>query len=636
MLSSFFLAAALAATALPASAAEPLSASHPYGPHRIWLDNGTARARLVIEPGAYAYRNKLGLLADGAPLRGLSSPAGRVIEDPAFGAVEALEGSFEISAPAPSGARLIQSVDQVCSAAQGVCYPARALEFDTASGATRELDAARAADLARRIEGASAPLSWRSPVAPAPSPAPLPAETNPQSPSARQEAFSTTSADYFSYALSGAPGLALGVFFIAGILLSMTPCNWPVLPLVARSLSASATGERLSFGRKASLLASYILTFGLAYAALGALAAAAGSALAAFLASTSGTLLVASALAAMGLSSLGLFELRLPTRLGSIKPGARRARSGPVLTAAGNGLLGALLASPCVAAPLAGALVFSAASGSLLFACLALFFMALGLCSPLALIALAGSSGLPKSGPWTAMARQLIGWLTLWVAAFWASPALPGPIALALVGFVTLGSAAFILTEPARSAPPGAARSALASFGVCLGLLGACQVIGATAGASNPLAPMELFAERARSEGEPSAPIFQNAERLSSPKDLDRFLAQSAARGDPAAILATADWCANCKALERSVLRLPRSALGLDGFALATADFSSMSEPQAALMRRLALAGPPALLLYAPGSREPGRRLSGLFDAPEIAKAAKGLALKVDKSGAGA
>lgn len=622
---SFFLplAAALLISA-PAALAQTNSA-HPYGPSSLSLSNGVAKAALSIDQGAYAYRQKLGLLADGEPLAGLSAPAGRAIEDPLFGSVEALEGDFEMSAPAPVSAQRIQSVDQVCSSAQGVCYPARAIELDVASGSIRELGIAQSAKLAALLESSRSPqpasppaeLSWRS--RPAPAPAPPPADSA-QPSKAGANGLPLASADYFSSALSGSAWSALAIFFCAGVLLSMTPCNWPLLPLLARQLSSNGA-ERFSARRKAAMVFSYACAFGLVYAALGALAAAAGSIASAAIASSAGTALIASLLAAMGLSSLGLFELSLPSfaRSWGAQGGASNQR--PLLAAAGSGVFGALLASPCVAAPLAGALLFSAASGSIAWSAVALFCMALGLCAPLAAMALLGSRWLPKSGPWMVAIRQLIGWILLLLAARWASPLMPGPLALALCGLALMGMGAFLALGAIAPGSEGPGRSARLALGASLAVWSACQLAGAASGASDPLAPLARWGSSAGTE--PQAFAFDNAARVGSVEQLEALWRESEKDQRPVALLATADWCANCKTLERATLRRTPEQLSLDGVRLAVADFSHLGPEQERLLSRLSLAGPPALLIYKPGSRTPQTRLSGLFKEQDVIGAAK-------------
>lgn len=157
----FLLSLALS-LALAGSAIASEEIPTPYKSFTLSRESHRAVARALMAPGSYAYRSKLGLFADGKPLTPLSAPKGKMKRDASFGRVEVLEGRFAFSAAIPAGALAIQSVDQACSETVGICFPARAIELDLRSGATRELSMERANALAQAL-AASAPPSPRLP-----------------------------------------------------------------------------------------------------------------------------------------------------------------------------------------------------------------------------------------------------------------------------------------------------------------------------------------------------------------------------------------------------------------------------------------------------------------------------------------
>jgi thiol:disulfide interchange protein DsbD len=217
--------------------------------------------------------------------------------------------------------------------------------------------------------------------------------------------------------------LVLGGFLVFGLLLAFTPCVLPMIPILSGIIAGE--GSSLSKSRAFALSLSYVIGMALAYAVAGVAAAYSGSLLAAALqnAWVLGTFALVFVL--LALSMFGLYELRLPGFLQQrLEHAQRRLPGGRVASVASMGALSAVIVSPCVAAPLAGALLYIAQTRDVALGGAALFAMALGMGVPLLVVGVSEGALLPKSGPWLLRIRQFFGVLLLAVAAWIVSPLL--------------------------------------------------------------------------------------------------------------------------------------------------------------------------------------------------------------------
>ena len=215
--------------------------------------------------------------------------------------------------------------------------------------------------------------------------------------------------------------LVLAGFLVFGLLLAFTPCVLPMIPI----LSGIIAGEGRSLGksRAFSLSLAYVIGMAVAYAIAGVAAAYSGTLLAAALQNAWVLGAFALIFVALALSMFGLYELKLPGFLHQrLDEAQRRLPGGRIASVAGMGALSAIIVSPCVAAPLAGALLYIAQTRDVALGGAALFAMALGMGAPLVVIGISEGALLPKSGPWLNRVKQFFGVLLLAVAAWIVSP----------------------------------------------------------------------------------------------------------------------------------------------------------------------------------------------------------------------
>jgi thiol:disulfide interchange protein DsbD len=355
------------------------------------LDAHTVEVSFAIAEGYYMYRERFRFAADAPSKARLGTPRfppGTRKKDEFFGEVETYRGQVAIRLPVENaeGELHLTVTSQGC-ADVGVCY----IPMD--SKATIQLASLSAAPPGARPD------------------------TPPE--------FTLQASDFEIARLfeSGGPWLVLASFLGFGLLLAFTPCVLPMIPI----LSGIIAGEGKDLGKLRAFLLSlaYVLGMAVAYAAAGIAAAWSGSLLAAALQNVWVLGMFALVFVALALSMFGLYELQLPGFLHHrLHATHGRLRGGRVASVAAMGALSAVIVSPCVAAPLAGALLYISQSRDVALGGAALFAMAIGMGIPLLVVGVSEGALLPKSGPWMLRVKHVFGVLLLAVAAWIIWPAL--------------------------------------------------------------------------------------------------------------------------------------------------------------------------------------------------------------------
>ncbi|KXU34275.1 protein-disulfide reductase DsbD [Ventosimonas gracilis] len=396
---------------------------------------------------------------------------------------------------------------------------------------------------------------------------------------------------------------SLALFFLAGLGLALTPCVLPMLPIVA---SIVLRGEARGV-RALSLSLAYVVPMALCFALLGVLTGLFGASLNLQARLQSPWVLVpfAAFFVLFALAMFGLFELRLPQAiLAPLQRLAGRRQGGSLLGAAWLGLFSALLVSPCVSAPLAGALLYISASGDGLGGGLKLFALGLGMGVPLLLLAAGGGALLPKSGNWLLLVRQLFGVLLLAVALWLLERVLPGSLALLLWALLAAGCAFFLLRRWHAQAKWFARPAALLLISYS-----ALALMGAGRGGADPLKPWAGAAETGQWQ------TFTHAQ------DLEQALAEARRAGQPVLLDWYADWCISCKIIEREVFADRAIQLQLADWRLLRFDITESNPQQRATLDHYRLFGPPAILFFdADGQERRDMRIVGEISADEFVR----------------
>lgn len=517
--------------------------------------------RFAAADGYYLYRHQFRFAANkpGVELGAAQLPEGQRKVDDYFGEVEVYYGELDITIPLASPPPLpfeLKVTYQGC-ADKGLCYPP---ESETLA-----------------IGGD--PTIASTPIEP---------------PAAAREPFSWQ---------------AVGLFFLAGLGLTFTPCVLPMLPILTGVVLKGQIG-----GPRSLLLSmAYVVPMATGFAALGALMGVFGAELNLQARLQSPWVLAPFALffVAFALAMFGLYELRLPHAVAArLDRLAGHAKGGSVAGAALLGLVSSLLVSPCVSAPLAGALLYISASGDALGGGLQLLALGMGMGMPLVLFAVGGGALLPKSGAWMVGVRNAFGVLLLAVAIWLLERVVPGPAALLLWGLLAAGTAVFMGTLELTAKNP---RQKLAQLGGLLLLVYAIAAwFGALQGASDPLRPLAGHLSTGTSTPHDSS----DWKTIDSTAALEQELQRARADGQPVLLDWYADWCISCKVIEREVFAHPSISPRLAAYRLVRFDVTANTPEQRALLDRYRLFGPPAILFFDPtGDEQAALRVVGEIDA---------------------
>ncbi|MHA6492390.1 protein-disulfide reductase DsbD [Pseudomonas borbori] len=405
----------------------------------------------------------------------------------------------------------------------------------------------------------------------------------------------------------------LALFFLGGLALTFTPCVLPMLPILTGVVLRGQPG-----GLRSLVLAlAYVLPMALSFAILGALMGLFGAELNLQARLQSPWVLVPFAIffALFGAASLGFLELRLPAAVdGPLQRLSQRLRGGTIFSAAALGVLSSVLVSPCVSAPLAGALLYISASGDALGGGLKLLALGMGMGAPLVLFAVGGGALLPKSGPWMLTVRNLFGALLMAVAIWLLERVVPGPVSLALWGLLAAGIALWLGTLELTLKTHHQKLAQL--LGLPLLVYALVAWFGALQGQDDPLRPLG----RMVSSTEATQVQSGQWQTVSTPTELSAALRAAQDSGQPLLLDWYADWCISCKVIEREVLRAPQVERQLADYRLVRFDMTASNAEQRALLDRYQLFGPPAILLFnGQGEELADLRVVGEIDADTFA-----------------
>jgi thiol:disulfide interchange protein DsbD len=406
--------------------------------------------------------------------------------------------------------------------------------------------------------------------------------------------------------------LVLGGFFVFGLLLAFTPCVLPMIPILSGIIAGE--GQNLNKLRALGLSVSYVLGMALAYAAAGVAAAFSGSMLAAALQNAWVLGAFALVFVVLALSMFGFYELQLPGFLHQRLHTAQRGlRGGQIASVTAMGLLSAVVVSPCVAAPLAGALLYISQTRDIALGGSALFSMALGMGVPLILVGVSEGALLPRAGAWMSGVRRLFGVLLLAVAIWVVSPILPSVAVMLAWAALLIGSAIFLRAlDPLPPEASGWWRLWKAA-GVATLIIGAALLVGALSGSRDPLRPLAALTQKAAPAATPIA-----WQRVASLGELQEKLK---APGKPVMLDFYADWCVSCKEMEAFTFSDPKVRAQLDSMLLLQADVTAHNQADRALLKRFSLFGPPGIVFFdAQGQEIKGLRVIGYQNAERFLK----------------
>jgi len=393
--------------------------------------------------------------------------------------------------------------------------------------------------------------------------------------------------------------LIIASFFGFGLLLCLTPCVFPMVPILSGIIVNH--GHAVTHARAFWLSLAYVLGMAVTYAAVGVAAGFSGTLLSSALQNVwvlGGFALV---FVVLSLSMFGFYELQLPGALQSRLSERANRQGGSFGAIAIMGALSALIVGPCVAAPLAGALLYIAQSKDAVLGGAALFAMALGMGAPLILVGVFSRSLLPKAGPWMEAVKKFFGVIMLATALWLVTPVIP--VWAQMLGWAALLIVPAIYLHALDPLPPhsNSWKRLWKGVGVLMLLGGTAMLAGVLGGARDPLQPLGFLRSETAPGGVPSHLTF---ERVKSVAELDARLADAATRGQPVMLDFYADWCVTCKEMEKFTFSDTRVQTRLAGVLLLQADVTANNDDDKALLRRYSLFGPPGIIFFGRDGKE--------------------------------
>ncbi len=531
------------------------------------------QVRFDVQPGYYLYREKLGvdvtgLVPAGVQLTPGELPKGIQKDDPNFGPTEIYQEPLNWPIQINGGQRpltLTLSVRYQGCASQGICYPPEIALF---------------------------PITLPAATETVTEPTPAPNVTPPQAANGITEI--ARSLD------EGMLWLNLLLFFGAGVGLAFTPCMLPMMPIVVTViLGRHDDAHPISHTRGFMLALFYVLGMAITYSVAGVFAGLSGTLVSGLLQNpwVLGSFALVYVVLAGGM--LGFYTLQLPNALqGKLAEGSQRLHGGSLPAVFGLGALSALIVGPCVAAPLAGALLYIGQTGNAFLGGLLLFSLALGMGVPLLAMGASAGTLVPKTGPWMESIKKAFGFILLGTAWWIVSPVLPGSVTLG--GFGVLAVLAAVLLRAIDRLPPRAPLSArlAKALGIIFLMVGLAWIVGALAGGTRLDKPLSPFTNNSSEAVAQTTSLPMLA--VTTPEALDNALRDSQ---KPVFIDVYADWCVSCKEFERDTLSDPAVRQALEAFTLIRVDVTASDDAARNLLKRFGLYGPPGMVFYAPGGR---------------------------------
>ena len=560
----------------PAAAATPMPADQAFQLQAQLDEEEGIELNWTIAPGYYLYRDRIVVTLDGQRIR-IATEKGEPKDDPNFGMVEVYHGTGNATVPAellPEKGRIVVTY-QGCGE-NTICYPPVSKTVDLATLLIGEAPAGDGAASASNDTSSDISTSGVSTWAPPPG-----------------------GTETEAGMLNGGLVSTVLAFLGFGLLLSFTPCVFPMIPILSGMLARADAG--LSMARSFALSASYVVAMAAAYGVLGVVVAWTGENLQAALQTPSAVLAMSAVFVALALSMFGLYELQLPQSLTARLTAAAGSR-GSIGGAALLGFGSALIVGPCVTPPLAAALVFVAQTGEVMRGSLALFALGLGMGLPLIAFGVLGARVLPRSGAWLSRVKHIFGFIFIALAIWMASRVLPVALTAIAWGALFIAVGLYLdvpsLLEAPRWRSAGLMR---ATAGVLALFYGCVLVIGAALSDYGPLEPLVSAGLVASA---PDAKGSEGFQVVSNEADLDKAIELGRRQGRSIMVDFSADWCTECRLMERNIFAKDAVRQQLRDLLLIRADLTHFDTSSKKLMQRFAVVGPPTVVFLNPDGSE--------------------------------
>jgi thiol:disulfide interchange protein DsbD len=568
--------------------------------------NNVIQTNILLAEDIYVYRDKIKIAlvsGEGHALGPISVPRGKQKNDEFFGPTEVIYGQVNLAIPLMSGASASNRI-QLSYSYQGcvedrICYPpiTKYLDIDAGAGLIQVVDQLDTANTA------SASLPAVS----------TPGASNPDSSEMVSEQ------DQFTAFLKDKSLLVIiGLFFLAGVGLTFTPCVFPMIPILSSIIAGQ--GESITTSRAFVLSLVYVLAMAVTYALAGAVAGYYGNEFNIQIWFQDPIILsiFAGIFVLLALSMFGFYELQIPNAIQSRLTAISNSQQGGTLIGVGlMGIFSAIIVGPCITAPLVGALFYITQTQDWQLGGLALFALGMGMGMPLLLIGTSAGNILPRAGSWMDAVKSAFGIILLGVAVWLLERILPSAVTMVLIAALMISSAVYMGALDSLSEASSGWRRLFKSLGLLILIYGFAYLIGAAAGSNDLIQPLRGVTASA---GGSAVEQHLSFRQIKGQQGLQLALNDSRQQGRASMLDFYADWCISCKEMEKYAFAHPDVLSGLAQVNTLQADVTDNDDLDTALMSSLGIYGPPAILFFDASGREiRHRRVVGEMSGEQFA-----------------
>jgi len=542
----------------------------------------TLLARWQVMEGNYLYRDKLSfeiLDNNQVSLGEFTLPAGDNKQDEFFGLVQVyhhdVDFSLPLSRPQAAQSFTLKAKFQGCSETFGICYPP--------SEQTVSLSLPAMAPTDKPVVSANTP-------------------TGSSILSEQDRLAQKLAEDNLLQIFLGFLGL--------GLLLTFTPCVLPMIPILSSVIVGE--GENITTRRAFGLSLVYVMAMSVTYTTAGVLTGLLGQNLQAMFQNPWIISAFSALFVLLALSMFSLYDLQLPQALQHrLHQLSHRQQGGSLVGVAIMGFLSALIVGPCLAPPLAAALIFIGQHADPVLGGAALFALSIGMGIPLLIIGTSAGSLLPRAGDWMNTIKAVFGVLLLGLAIWMLERILPGGWILMLWGSLLVVCAVYLGALDSLQIDANGWNKFFKGIGLIALIYGALLIIGGAGGSQNLSQPLQLLSTNA-APGQQQTPELQ----FTKINNLSELQAKLSATQRPVMLDFYADWCTDCKTMEKTTFRDPNVIAAMDNYLLLKLDMTDNTDEHQQMLKHLKVFGPPTMLFYdAAGQEKTAQRLVGHVSA---------------------
>ena len=413
------------------------------------------------------------------------------------------------------------------------------------------------------------------------------------------------------------------LFFIFGLLLSLTPCIFPMIPILSSIIISQSSEGKTSTGKAFFTSLVYVLSMAVTYTVVGLVAGLLGADIQTAMQNPWVLTVFAAMFVALAFSLFGYYEIGLPQSIQSkITRASDNAQSKGIVGTAIMGLLSALIVGPCVAPPLGGAILFISHTGDALLGGTALFVMSMGMGMPLLLVGIGAGRFMPKPGGWMSRVSQVFGIMMLGLAIFMLARILPDSVTIILWAMLLIGTALYLgLMDGKNPQSLGGYLGKL--FAILFLLYGSALFIGGVSGANSVLRPLEVF----KRDSTISNAILEKVSGSKRGYSIERLMKEVAASNKPVVVDFGKDSCTACTELEEITFPDPSVQKALKAFTFIKIDLTDNSPEDKALLNKFELFGTPNIIFFDKNNRYlPEQTLTGFVKPDAFADHLKKIA----------